>query len=88
MTARSESAQWMELSVLEMLDRWPASAQLFLRRRMACVGCHFSRFDRVDEALEVHGLDPQDFLEALVAVIGSERNPRQPPAALVQGGLP
>ena len=88
MTARSESAQWMELSVLEMLDRWPASAQLFLRRRMACVGCHFSRFDRVDEALEVHGRDPQYFLEALVAVIGSERNPRQPPAALVQGGLP
>jgi len=83
-----ESVPSLEWKVAEVIERCAGASVVFSRFRMACVGCHFSRFDRLDEALEVHGLDPQDFLEALVAVIGSERNPGQPPAALVQGGLP
>jgi hybrid cluster-associated redox disulfide protein len=75
MTASPEAARWLELSVLELLTCWPASAQLFLHRRMACVGCDFSRFDRVSEALEIHGLSPGEFLEDLVAVIGSQSHP-------------
>jgi hybrid cluster-associated redox disulfide protein len=71
--------RWLGLSIAAILGRWPAAAQLFFDRRMACVGCSFSRFDRLDEALAVHGLDPDGFLEGLAAIVDTE--PR-----LAQGG--
>ena len=74
MAPPSSSDRWLELSVLDVLSRWPASARLFLRYRMACIGCDFSRFDRVGEALAVHGLDPQVFLEGLAAVADPDRD--------------
>ena len=55
MAPPSSSDRWLELSVLDVLSRWPASARLFLRYRMVCIGCDFSRFDRLGEALAVHG---------------------------------
>jgi hybrid cluster-associated redox disulfide protein len=84
MNDSAESASWLQLSVLEVLNRWPASAQLFIRRRMACVGCAFSRFDRVGEALEVHALNPGEFLEGLRAVVRSQD---QLSADHAEGGL-
>jgi hybrid cluster-associated redox disulfide protein len=75
----SVSDRWLGLTVVDVLSRWPAASRLFLQRRMACVGCGFSRFDRLDEALAVHGLDPGEFLEGLAAIDDTGRG-------LVQGG--
>jgi hypothetical protein len=36
---------------------------------MACVGCDFSGFDTVVEALEVHGVPAQAFLDQLMAAM-------------------
>jgi hybrid cluster-associated redox disulfide protein len=86
MIAPAQTSRWLEMSVLEMLNRWPATAQVFIRYRMACVGCDFSRFDLVREALQVHGLSFQEFTQALAGVIDPEKNTGQPPAALTHGG--
>jgi hybrid cluster-associated redox disulfide protein len=71
--------QWLALTVFDVLRRWPAAARLLLHRRMACVGCDFSRFDRLDEALAVHGLDPDEFLAGLAVLVDTDRQ-------LAQGG--
>ncbi len=54
----------------EMFDRWPATAAVFSRRQMGCVGCAVASFYTVSDAVNVYGLDEAAFLGKLLAVIG------------------
>jgi hybrid cluster-associated redox disulfide protein len=52
-------------TVAETLSRYPGSAAVFGRFRMACVGCVMAPFETLSEAAEVYGVDPQAFLGGL-----------------------
>lgn len=54
-----------QLTVAEVLERWPATAAVFVRRCMACVGCAMAPFDRLDEAAAVYGIQVQRLLDEL-----------------------
>ncbi len=41
-------------AVEAILDCWPAAAQVFVRRRMHCVGCEMGRFDTVADACRIY----------------------------------
>ena len=43
-------------TIEEILSEQPAAARVFLRRRMACVGCGMSRFDTLGEAARIYGV--------------------------------
>jgi hybrid cluster-associated redox disulfide protein len=53
------------LTVREMLERFPASARVFIRYRMACVGCAMAPFDTLADASAAYGITPRAFLDAL-----------------------
>jgi len=55
----------LDLPVAMLLSRWPEAARAFLDRQMACIGCQFSPFDTVAEALDIHQVSAEDFLAAL-----------------------
>jgi hybrid cluster-associated redox disulfide protein len=65
------------LTVGEVLDRWPTTARVFVRRSMACVGCAMSAFDTLGEAAAVYGVVLHTLLkelrEASRADVGSWR---------------
>jgi len=44
------------LRVSEVLERWPATAAVFVRRCMACVGCAMAPFDTLADAAAAHGV--------------------------------
>jgi hybrid cluster-associated redox disulfide protein len=46
------------LTVKAALDRWPAVIPVFIRRRMACVGCAVAPFMTLAEAAESYGIPP------------------------------
>ncbi len=52
----------LSMKVSELIDQEPWTVQLFIARRMACVGCAFSRFMTLERALLTYGLDPQKFV--------------------------
>jgi len=54
-----------QLTVAEVLDRWPATAAAFVRRRMACVGCAMAPFDTIGEAAAVYGIKVEGLLDEL-----------------------
>ena len=54
-----------QLTVAEVLDRWPATAAVFVRRYMACVGCAMAPFDTVGEAAAVYGIKLEGLLDEL-----------------------
>lgn len=54
-----------ELTVDEVMQRWPATIRIFLEFDMHCVGCPIAAFHSVDEACNEHGIDLETFLRRL-----------------------
>lgn len=53
-----------------VLDIAPEAASMFLSIGMHCLGCPSSRGETVEEACMVHGVDADEFLDALNAFLG------------------
>ena len=54
-----------DLTVTQLLRRWPPAAAVFVRRGMACVGCSMAPFETLAEVASVYGQDPAGFLAEL-----------------------
>jgi hybrid cluster-associated redox disulfide protein len=65
-TAKQISTQCSRLTaspaVSELLNCWPETVPVFLRHRMASIGCPMPRFETIEVAVAVYGLD-RDSLE-------------------------
>jgi hybrid cluster-associated redox disulfide protein len=60
-------ADLLNTLVSDVLVANPASARVFLERRMGCVGCTFARFETVTDVARVYGIEPDDLASALAA---------------------
>lgn len=58
-----------DLSVQQILDRFPETIPVFMRHRMACVGCDINAYETVAEAIAIYQLDHQQFLDKLTQAI-------------------
>ncbi len=67
----SDSCLASDLSVADVLARWPETIPVFLRHGMACVGCNMSAFETIASAAAVYGLDADSFLGELQQTIAS-----------------
>ena len=59
-----------DMTVDQVMTRWPASIRVFMDFRLGCVGCPIATFHSVDEASREHNIDGGAFLAALQAVAG------------------
>ena len=57
-----------ELTVAELFARAPETVTVFMRHRMACIGCDLGAFETVDDAIAHYALDEEPFLAELAAV--------------------
>lgn len=64
-----EPREVLNLTVNDLLHRWPAAIQLFLAFRLGCIGCVYNRFDTLREALEAQEVNERDFLRSLFKTI-------------------
>lgn len=58
----------MDWTVETLLRRHPATARVFVRRRMACVGCSMARFDTIAESAANYGVEAQELRAELERV--------------------
>ena len=61
-----------DLTIAELLNRWPEIAPVFHRYGMACVGCALESFCSVTDAAETYGLPLEQFLAELAQVAGND----------------
>ncbi|MFO7664121.1 MAG: DUF1858 domain-containing protein [Chloroflexota bacterium] len=61
-----------EMKITDVLERWPATADVFHTHTMACVGCAVASFFSIIDAAEVYGLPPQQFIDELIAAIRND----------------
>ena len=45
-----------DLSVAQIMSRWPLTIRVFITRNMHCVGCPIAPFHTLPDAAEEHGL--------------------------------
>ena len=55
----------------DVLDKYPATAPLFLQMGMHCLGCPASRGESIEEACMVHGADADKLVSAINGMIGA-----------------
>ena len=53
------------MNVAELLKEWPQVIPVFLRHRMTCVGCSMSAFETLEDAVKIHDMILEPFLEEL-----------------------
>lgn len=59
--------------VADVMERWPATVQVFNARRMACPGCVMSPFMTVTDAAVSYELDEMALAAELIAAIPGEQ---------------
>jgi hybrid cluster-associated redox disulfide protein len=59
-----------DITVDQVMHRWPATIRVFMDFRLSCVGCPIATFHSVEEASREHKIDGAAFLAALQAVAG------------------
>ncbi len=60
-----------DLTVTELLTRWPQTVDVFFRHHMACVGCVMAPFESVSQVATNYGLPCARLLRELRHAIAS-----------------
>jgi hybrid cluster-associated redox disulfide protein len=58
-----------EITVDEVMRRWPCTIRIFIDFNMHCVGCPIATFHSVEEACREHAIDLAVFLQRLQAAV-------------------
>ena len=58
-----------DMTMDEIMRRWPATIRIVLRHQLLCVGCPIASFHTVEDAVREHGLDEEQFRRELLAAI-------------------
>ena len=62
-----------DLTIADVLARWPQTVPVFLRYRLACVGCPIAPFEQLADIAPIYGLALDPLLAALrQAILPSE----------------
>lgn len=74
-----DEGQLAEMKISEVLEQWPAAADVFHRHAMACVGCVVAPFYTIADAANVYSLPQAEFIAELAdAIRRAERQNGQP----------
>ena len=57
------------MNIEELLKRWPETAVIFQRHKMACPGCAVAPFYAIEDAINIYQLEGDAFLDELLAII-------------------
>jgi hybrid cluster-associated redox disulfide protein len=60
----------LEMSVAEVVSRFPETIAVFGRHGVACVGCSVAEEDTIGDAALAHGVDSVALLDDLNACLG------------------
>ena len=59
-----------EMGLIEIVQQYPETIEVFQRYGLGCIGCAAARFENLEAGAKVHGIDPEKMVEDLNAVIG------------------
>lgn len=60
-----EQAFLIDMTMAEIMARWPAILPVLMKERLLCVGCPISPFHTLADAAEEHGRDADELLRVV-----------------------
>lgn len=58
-----------EMSIIEIVQSYPESLEVFAKFGLGCIGCAAARFENLEAGARVHGIDPDELVNAINEVI-------------------
>lgn len=65
------------MTVAEVLEKWPETFTVFQEFKTACVGCVMAPFDTIDDVARIYEMDLSVLIEALDAVVSADGQSEQ-----------
>ncbi|GAA4135128.1 DUF1858 domain-containing protein [Aminobacter aganoensis] len=70
----------LDMTVDEIMRRWPATIRVMIRHKMLCIGCPIAIFHTVEDACRAHDIDVASFSEDLLQAMKSDPMANAPSA--------
>jgi len=64
-----------EMSIMEVVSKWPETAEVFMKHGMGCLGCAAARFENIEQGATAHGMDINALMEDLNKVVKEQEKP-------------
>ena len=58
-----------DMGLLEIVQNYPETLEIFQKYGLGCIGCAAARFENLEAGAKVHGIDPDKMVEDLNAAI-------------------
>lgn len=54
-----------KMSIMEVVEQWPQTAQVLMQHGMGCLGCAAAHFENIEQGAAAHGIDIESLIIAL-----------------------
>lgn len=58
-----------EMNIMDIVQSYPESIEVFQRYGLGCIGCAAARFENLEAGARVHGFDPDAMVADINAII-------------------
>jgi hybrid cluster-associated redox disulfide protein len=58
-----------EMSIIEVVQLYPESLEVFAKHGLGCIGCAAARFENLEAGAKVHGIDPDQLVAEINEII-------------------
>ena len=53
------------MSIVEVVELWPQTAQVLMQHGMGCLGCVAAQFENIEQGAAAHGIELEPLMNAL-----------------------
>lgn len=61
-----------DMSILEVVQKYPDTVEVFVNAGMGCLGCAAAHFENIEQGCLAHGIDPETLVEGLNEAISAQ----------------
>ena len=58
-----------EMGIMDIVTQYPETLEVFAKYGMGCIGCAAARFENLEAGAKVHGIDPDEMVEAMNKIL-------------------
>lgn len=60
-----------DMSILEVVQKYPDTVDVFVNAGMGCLGCTAAHFENIEQGAMAHGIDVDQLVKDLNTVVGA-----------------
>ena len=60
-----------DMSILEVVQKYPDTVDVFVNAGMGCLGCAAAHFENIEQGALAHGIDVDQLVKDLNSVVGA-----------------